>query len=616
MHRESQECSIEQELGFGSKLHSRAQIPPEYTWDLASVFPSVEAWESESLRLKGCVERFKTFEGTLAQLSPLDLYNFLDWSDQTSAAAGRVMVYASLDHAGDTRVAAPIERRAKAQALGSELRSAHAFVDPELVSIGEAGIAERCAACPALRLYERRFRELFRMRPHIRSAEVEGVIAQAGQVLRGAENAYGALSSADLEFASVATPSGARQVTQGNIDTLLADPEREVRRQVWESYYDGYRRVDDTVAALYQGAVEGSVFTARVRNFPSSLREALFRDNLPETVYRQVLEVSRAHHGIWQRYFRARAVALKVQELREYDLQAPLSAKPPVIPYREGVQLILDGLAPLGAEYLERVRRGVTAERWVDVFPNAGKEGNAYSSGAYGTRPFTLWNYGNSMTDVSTGAHELGHSAHTLLASEQQPYPYAGYGMMVAETASNCNQAIIREGLLEKGDDNFKLAVLDETFHNLHRYLFVMPLLARFELQCHEWVERGEGLGAERLKNLMNELLEEAYGGAVTIEPARSGLFWAPFSHLYAPFYVFNYAAGIAAANAIAADILAEKPGARERYLGMLKMGSSVDQLDALRHAGVDLSTAAPLERAFEIVERHISRLESISARR
>jgi oligoendopeptidase F len=329
-----------------------------------------------------------------------------------------------------------------------------------------------------------------------------------------------------------------------------------------------------------------------------------------------MLDTSRRKLPVWHRYWSVRRRALGLDKLHPYDVWAPLTSGEPKFSYKEGVDIICEGMQPLGDEYVEPMRRGLLEERWVDVYPNQGKRSGAYSSGFYGTNPFILMSYNNNLTDVSTLAHELGHSMHSYFSRKNQPIIYSGYSMFVAETASNFNQAMVRAHLLGTTDDpQFQISIIEEAMSNFHRYFFVMPILARFEREIHERVERGEALTADSLISLMAGLFREGYGPEVEVDEARVGITWAQFPiHMYLNFYVYQYATGISAANALADKVLKEGPEAAEKYKQFLKAGSSLYPLDALKLAGVDMTSPAPVELAFDVLEGFVDRLERLTA--
>jgi oligoendopeptidase F len=283
------------------------------------------------------------------------------------------------------------------------------------------------------------------------------------------------------------------------------------------------------------------------------------------------------------------------------------------VPFAEATEMICRGMEPLGSDYVAAMRRGLTEERWVDSLPNQGKGSGAFSSGMKGTRPFIMMNYRDDLFSVSTLAHELGHSMHSYLTWQGQPPVYSNYSLFVAEVASNFNQALVRGRLLDEATDrDGTLTIIEEAISNFHRYLFVMPTLARFELDCHEKIERGEALTADGMSRTLAGFFREGYGGLVESDEARLGITWAQFGHLYSPFYVYQYATGIAAANALAEDVRTEGQPAAERYLNFLKAGGSLDPLDALKLAGIDMTSPAPIQRAFGVLSRMVDRLEEV----
>lgn len=450
----------------------------------------------------------------------------------------------------------------------------------------------------------------------MRSTEVEEVMAQAGEVLITPSNTYTMLANADLKFADARTSKKKKiQVAQSNIDELLSSPDRELRRTAWESYSDGFLGMKNTFTEVMSGKVKGAVFRARVANYPDVLTSSLSPNNIANAVYHNVIDACNRNVGIWHRYWDIRRRALKLgdEKMQVFDVFAHL-AKPPKVTYKQSAKWIVDGLKPLGKKYADAVRKGIIHDRWVDIYPNAGKRDGAYSAGTFGTKPFIFMSYSDQgLGSLSTLAHEIGHSMHTLLSCQTQPYVYSNYSLFAAEVASNFDQALVRAHLLDLGKGReFEIAIIQEAMDNFHRYLFLMPINSQFEHWMHTHVESGEALTADAMSAKLVELYKNGYGDAVQVDEARVGVTWMQFSHFYADYYVWQYASGISAANALADAVLKKEQGFVDRYLAFLKAGSSMYPIEALNMAGIDMTTPEPMDRAFKVLEGFVDRLEKL----
>ncbi len=595
---------------MSTSLPRRADVPQEATWDLSTIFPDVAAWEAATRELEQTIPTLAAYTGRLGE-SASTLRELLNASDQLRILIGRLYSFASMRFDVDTTDQSAAALRERVISLYAQLQAALAFVEPELLTLGKERIAALQHDEPALAHYDHYFDNLYRRAAHIRSGEVESLLAQAGDPLSAAYSTYLMLAEGELRFADAVDSQGQHHpVSTGTVDTLLHSPDRHLRKSAWNSHQDGFLAFKNTLGSIYSGSVRGDVFNARAHGHPSVLAASLFSSNIPPHVYDQVLDACRRHLPIWHRYWGLKRRVLGLERLEACDIFAPL-ATAPHYSFAEATELLCTAFAPLGEAYVATVRAGLTSERWVDRYPNQGKISGAYSGGSYGTHPFILMNYDGTLTSVSTLAHELGHSLHTWHTHATQPPIYADYTLFVAEVASNFNQALMRAYLLAQGlNREVEIAVIEEAMSNFHRYLFLMPILSEFEQRVHTMAEMGEPLTADGMGAILHELFSRGYGPEGYADPARDGIIWAQFPHLYACYYVYQYASGIAAANVLAEDLLTGDPAARERYLTFLRTGNAAYPLDALRLAGIDMRAPAALDRAFVVLDRFVSRLE------
>lgn len=596
-------------------VRSRAEIPVEHTWDLASIYPTPADWDAKVSEIKQRLATTRTFQGRLSE-SPDTLAEWLEHLQALMVDTQRVMMYAALDYSTDTNNQAAAARTAQATSLAATVQATVAFAEPEMMEIGFAALRAWQQSNPRLAIYAHYLDNLERMAAHVRSAEVEELLGQVEDPFRTATNTHGILTNSEIIFAP-ATSADATQrfeVTHGTISAWLHSADREMRRTAWESYADGHLAYKNTMANALAAGIKQDVFRARARRYASSLEAALTPPNIPMTVFHNLIEVFRRNLPTWHRYWQLRRTVLGVETLHEYDIKAPLADDKIEVPYKQAVEWICAGMAPLGKEYVDILRRGALEERWIDIYPNKGKRLGAFSYGGPGTHPFIMMSYNDDVFSLSTLAHELGHSMHSYFSWRTQPAIYARYTLFAAEVASNFNQALVRDYLLRTQPDRaFQIALLEEAMSNYHRYFFIMPTLARFELEVHERAERGEPLTAPVMIELMADLFAEGYGDDLEFDRERTGSTWAQFStHLYSNFYVYQYATGISGADALARGVLAGTEGAVERYLEFLHAGGSRYPLDALQSAGVDLSTPAPVEAAFAVLADYVGRLETL----
>jgi oligoendopeptidase F len=596
-----------------SKERTRDEISDQFKWNAPSVFSSDSDWEKAAEQLTELIHSVEQYRGRLAEGSAV-LLSAMQVVDEASVQLGKVYVYAGLSHYVDTGDSRANRMLGKAAGLIGQLTAAGAYVEPELVHIGPETVSRWLEEEPKLKIYAHYVHDLFRKQAHVRSGEVEELLGMLTPTFISTSNTATMLTDADFRFKPAIGADGSEiPVTQGTLSKILSGADREARRTAWNNYMDNYLAFKNTLASNLNNSIQQNVFNARARRYDSTLEASLFQNNIPVEVFQNLIQTYQSYLPIWHRYWAARRKALGVEKLHTYDIWAPLTSRHPTVPYLQAVEWISAGLAPMGEEYVKILRKGALDQRWVDVYPSQGKSSAQFSSGVPGTHPFIFINYDDTIFSLSTLAHELGHSMHSYFTWQNQPLVYSNYSLFVAEVASNFHQAMVRAHLLATNPDpDFQISVIEEAMDNFHRYFFIMPTLARFELEMHQRVERGEGLSADDMINRMAELYAEGYGSEVELDHDRDGITWATFGHLYQDYYVFQYATGISGANALSRRILSGESGAAEAYLGFLKSGSSRYPLDVLKSAGVDLTTPKPVEETFHVLEGMVSRLEKL----
>ncbi|MCO5176012.1 MAG: oligoendopeptidase F [Thermomicrobiales bacterium] len=600
-----------------STLPKRSEVAPEQTWDVESIFATPSDWEAAFNALASRLGELDEFRDRLGE-SAATLYAAIQRLEDLMKAAWELELYAHMRVAEDATNPASLALGDRADGMFARVEAAAAFVEPEILAIDPETLASWVATDDNLKPYTHYFDKLGRRRDHVRSAEVEQVLAMASEPLSVFSSVRMALAEADLKLGSIDIGTGETvELGQGNLDSFIHNADRKIRQAAWETSADAYLSMKNTFAANYSGAVKQAVMMARVRNYDTALEASLSPNAIPLEVFHNLLDTVWKNFPTWQRYFKVRAKLLGVEQAHVWDIsESPLQpvGAPPQrkITFNEGIDIVSAAVAPLGEEYVRQVQQGIEC-RWVDYAVNAGKVGGAFSTGMPGHHPFIMMSWHDDLGSVSTLIHELGHSLHSYYTWETQPLAYANYSMFVAEVASNMNQALMGAHLLETVDDpHFLTTVIEERMGNNLRYLFTMPILAKFELETHTLVENGEALTADGMIDLMADLYAQAYGDAVVLDRPRSGITWARFPHLFANFYVFQYATGIAAAAQLAQQVREGGPEAAARYIEFLKTGDGAYPVEALKLAGIDMSTPAPIQAAFDILASYVDRLEQL----
>ncbi|MBC7878335.1 MAG: oligoendopeptidase F [Anaerolineales bacterium] len=600
---------------MASSIPPRNKIDKKYTWNAESVFPNDEAWEKETDKIVEDVSSVKKFQGRLGE-SAATLLEALEAFESLLSRAYVSNMYANFLYSTDTTNQKAAGMRGKASGMFGQVLSTISFFQPELLEVGKAKLDEFVQQEEKLSVYKHSFEDLFRKQEHVRSAEVEEILGMVSEPLGGFYNSTSMLTNADFKFKSIKDSTGkSLDVTQGNYDTqLMGLADRKARKAAYNTYMDKYVEHKNTLASNLEHNIKTNVFLMRARKHETTLAASLYDLNIPTSVFHNLIDTFKKNLPVWHRYFEIRRKALGLKKLAYYDIWAPITKKKVKIPYDKAVEMICDGLAPLGKEYVDTVRQACLVDRWVDLYPNQGKTHGAFSSGAPGVFPFILMSYTDEMVSMSTLAHELGHSMHTYFTNKHQPFTNTDYSLFVAEVASNFNQAMVRAHLLDTvKDKNFQIEmILEAVGSNFFRYFFQMPTLARFELETHERTERGEPLTADSMVDLMADLFAEGFGPNFDMDRERVGMTWATFPHLFADYYVYAYATGISGAHALSNRILRGEPNSVEDYLGFLKAGNSDYSLNVLKRGGVDLTTPQAVEETFAVMEGYIDRLEKL----
>ncbi|GAB3017297.1 oligoendopeptidase F [Natronobiforma cellulositropha] len=594
-----------------SSVPDRSEIDEGYTWDLESIYASEDDWEEAYERAATRVDDLAAYEGRATEDGET-LLEALACRDRLMREVSTVFSYARMRRDEDTTDQTYQALSARAQSLAASASATASFLEPEIQSLTREEFDAMREETPDLETYDHYVDDVLRLKPHTRSAEVEALLADFGEVLGSTGEVYDLLSNADMSFPSVEDADGdAVEITQSNFVNLLRRPDRDFRRRVYETYFDEWEAVRNAVAAAYKNSVKADVKVARARNYETAREAALDGPNVPVAVYDTLVETVHDNIGTLHRYADLKREALGVDELRMWDLYMPLAGdEGPEITYEEAADYILEAVSPLGEEYRSRVEAGFEA-RWVDVYENTGKRSGAYSGGTYDTQPFILMNYQDDVSSMYTLAHELGHSLHSEFTKEQQPYIYSNYEIFVAEVASTVNESLLTHHLLETVDDEaFRKHVLNEFLERVRSTLFRQTLFAEFELRTHELEEAGEALTADRLDEVYYDLKRDYYEPAAVDD--RIAMEWMRIPHFYSAFYVYQYSTGIAAALAIVDDIVERGDPAASDYREFLRRGSRAYPLELLEVAGIDMSTADPIERALATYEERLTEFDTL----
>lgn len=594
------------------RLPKRQEQPREFTWNLEAVYPNEERWEADFQAIKAQIPRIASLAGSIGD-SPAQLLACLELRDEATKLMEQLLVYSRMRKDEDNANNHYQAMSDRAMTLATELSSATSFVTPEILAMPEETLNGFLAAEPKLDLYRHFLDQLIRQKAHFRSAEVEMILAQSGEVARIPHESYTMLTNVDMKFPTVIDESGtAVELSQSRYNQLRESQDQQVRREAFEALHRSYEGFRNTIATSLAGSVRSDIFYARTRSYPTALEAALGPNNIPSAVYHNLIETVDRNMPKLRRYMGIRKRLLGLDELHHWDLYVPMVPDVQVeIPYDEAVRMVREGLAPMGDEYLDALNKALTS-RWIDVYENEGKTSGAYSGGSYTTNPFILMNYQGTLTDVFTLVHELGHSMHSHFTRTTQPYVYGDYTIFLAEVASTLNESLLTYHLLRGSTDpKLRTYLVNQYLERFRTTLFRQTMFAEFELEIHSRAERGEPLTADALSAIYHDLNVKYYAPEVIPDEGIS-IEWARIPHFYWAFYVYQYATGMSAAAALAHQILNEGEPAVRRYLQFLKSGSSKYSIELLKEAGVDMASPQPVQQALDVFDGLLDEMERL----
>lgn len=594
----------------------RSKIPDQYKWDLTSIYPSDDAWRTAKEKLTSEIPELRKFHGQLGS-SAVRLADALETQSRMDKEIARLFVYASMSSDEDTRVSKYQGMEQEMIQLSSTLGTEEAFIQPEILKIDQATIDRFLQQESRLHVYRHYLEDIERHRAHTLSNEEEKLLAGSAVMASAPQSVYEIFADADFPYPSVTLSDGkTAKLDKAAYSLYRASNNREDRQKVMDAFFTTLGKYRGTFGSLMNSNVQASVFYARARKYDNSLQASLDGPNIPVTVYSRLIEGVNRNLPTFHRYLKLRQRMMGLSDLHYYDLYAPLV---PAVDTKYSVDQsehnILEALAPLGPEYAVGAKRAF-AERWIDMYPSEGKTSGAYSNGAaYDVHPYMLLNYNGKYDDMSTLAHELGHTMHSYFSNKTQPFPLADYPIFVAEVASTFNEALLNDYMLKQTkDDDTRLSLLGNYLESIKGTVFRQTQFAEFELRMHEMVEKGEPLTGDALSKVYMDIVKKYYGNdqGVCIVDDYVANEWAFIPHFYNSFYVFQYATSFTASSALSEKVLSGEPGATARYLKFISSGQSKYPIDLLKDAGVDMTTDEPLELTVKKMNRVMDEMEKL----
>lgn len=595
-----------------SQLKKRKDVRVEDTWAIEDLFPTEEAWSEAYQKVEEKTETLKGFNNHLGDGSKT-LLEFLELNNELGIMFSRVFSYAKRIVDVDTTNSHSQDLSGRVSLLARKLSEAKAFSTPEILLLSEEALATFYEEEQELLKYKGFLNEIRRMKAHTLSTELEMLLASSASMGETANKAYTMFKNADLEYPYITDENGEEiQVTQGRFVTLLHNKNEKIRRDTFKAFYHNLEKYKNTFATLYEGNVNTRIFYAKAKKYNTTLEAAVDANNVPIHVYHNLIDSVHKNMHYMHKYISLRKKLLKTDELHMHDIYVPIVKDADVsISFDEAKNTVYEAMAPLGKEYQEVLKKAFTS-RWIDVYENEGKVSGAYNSGNYSTHPFVLMNYQGTLDNEFTLAHEMGHAMHSYLSCKNQIYVDSGYKIFVAEVASTCNEALLMEYLLERTTDKYQRAYLINYFLEQFRTtLYRQTMFAEFEMKTHAMAEAGEPLTAEKLSKLYYDLNVQYFGKDIVVDD-EIAIEWARIPHFYMNFYVYQYATSFAASISISKKILNGGKEEVDKYLKFLSSGCTKAPVELLKDAGVDMTTAEPIDSALQVFGKLIDELEQL----
>lgn len=596
---------------MAEQIKKRCEIDAQWKWDLTHIFPSDQAWEEARAAALETIKAFAARQGHVAEDPKGTIRAFFALYERFA----EIYEYAFLRQETDNSDTVAQGLKSKAMSLAVQLESQSAFLQPELLTLPAAEL-EALQTAPDMADYSEYIRNLIREKPHILSPEQEKLLAMMGELQQAPDNIFSMLSNVDMTFPDVHMPDGTTSpLRESNLSAYLHDRNQDVRRQGWEGIMSTYGRFGATIAAIYGASVKKDQFNADARHMPSAVEASLFPYEIPLSVYDNLIAAVHESLPSLTDYLKLRRERMGLSELHMYDMYAPLVDNFDMdLPYPEAYQLVLEGLAPLGEDYVAKLKEAYSGG-WIDVYPNENKSSGAFSCGdLVRVHPYVLLNHNNNLNSAMTIAHELGHAMHSYFSNTHQPYPKADYSLFVAEVASTCNEALMLRSLQKKfTDPKAQAYLLVDLLEKFRTTVYRQTMFAEFERISHDMAAKGEPLTKDALNAAYYDLNQKYYGGGAVVDRLVENE-WMRIPHFYRAFYVFVYATGFCAAMALSQRIMQEGESAVQDYRRFLSAGSSVPPLEALKLAGVDMTSPEPVRNALKIFQETIDQFRALNA--